>query len=365
MPLKTGHLFIAAAIFMGILTVVLFTTMNSGEDKKPTVTKTQLETTNVVVPLVPILKGETLSLDQLKVVAWPKDFVPQGATFQSAVPLLGRVPLQDLFPGQPIYAQMLSESATGGLPALIPPGRRAITISVTEVKGVAGFVKPGDHVDVLSTFSLESKNSDGGKSNYHRTVTVLQDVLVLASAQSMVEEDKKYEIETPEGITNGEVTVKKTPEEIAAEEKEAKKDRRKKDKDKKEENTKEKSEKDLAKERKQAQKDKIDAEKRAKLVSSVTLAVTPEQAQTLTLAEEAGQLRLALRSASDTNAIQPAEPVQAVESDDVIFAKGSKKRFSAPPAMPKAPMLPPPTARFGGGNNVELIEGTTKSSVQF
>ena len=51
----------------------------------------------------------------------------------------------------------------------------------TEVKGVAGFVKPGDHVDILGTFEL---GHDGGQTS-RKTRTVLQDVRVLASAQTM------------------------------------------------------------------------------------------------------------------------------------------------------------------------------------
>lgn len=348
LPIKTGHLFIGAAIILGLVTMLMVGTMNRHGGKKLQVEK--IETIPVVVPTSAVMKGETLTLDKLKVVKWPKGYLPQGATYQTTSPLVGRVPLQDLMPGEPIYSQKLSDPNTDGLTALIPAGHRAITIAVTETKGVAGFVKPGDRVDILCTFNLSGKRDDGSRNKYFRTVTLVQDVEVLASAQTMVD-DKDDDMETPQGVVDGELKSKR---QVAEEEKEnSAKSRRKKTEDKP------KNEKELVKERKAAEKAKRESEKRAKLVSSVTISVTPSQAQQIALAEEAGDLRLVMRAAKD---IVPAS-VEATESEDVVYPAGSKKPAPPPPpmAMPKAFMAPPPAPK----NEVEVIEGVDKRSVEF
>ncbi len=353
LPFKTGHLFLGIAVIMGIITMMLF--MNSGKHDAKQVAKTEkIKTQMVVVPTMTISRGQAISFDNVKAVSWPSEFLPKGATFNDATLIVGRVPTQDLFPGEPIYSQKLSSPENNGLPAMIPAGKRAVTVAVSEVIGVAGFIKPGDHIDVLGTFSYNLKGDAGENMKHKRTVTVLQNVEVLASAQSMLNE-KKDNLETPPGVLNGEVT---TDEDEEKDEKSAKKDKQKK-----------KNEKELEKERKeaekQAEKERAEAETRAKTVSSITLALTPEQSQMITLAEESGELRLVLRPNDD----QAVNTIAATLDQEIMFPKGGK---SAPlPTSKPTPMLktPPAPSKFnfsaGFGNSVEMIEGTNKSSISF
>jgi pilus assembly protein CpaB len=343
LPIKTGHLFIGSAVVMGIATVILF----SGGKPAPKVKAEQkIETVEVVVPLVQINQGQTLSLNDLTRVQWPAAFLPIGQTFKQPYMVSGRVAKQTLFPGEPIFIQKVSGSnSAGGLTALIPQGKRAVTIAVSEIKGVAGFVKPGDHVDILSTFEIERKEEE---NTLKKTTTVLQNVLVLASAQTMVKDDN-YDIETPKGVEKG-TAVKALKEDAAKDNGKTSKETEKAEKP-------EEIEKRL-KEKRKAQKE---AAKEAKLVSSVTLAVSPDQVELLALAEESGELRLSLRSESDNSISSlPGQDTDQLHGKPVFMAHQNPAP-SPPSAMPAGPAMPPPFL----GAQVEFIQGDNKTLFNF
>lgn len=342
LPIKTGHLFLGLAAIMFFVTVTIF----SGKKAEAPRKVEMVPTIKVVVPLVPISEGKTLSFNDVTAVKWPKEYLPKHSTFGEVSDVVGRVAKQDLFPGEPIFTEKLSGSDTnGGLPAVIPQGLRAVSVAVTEVKGVAGFVKPGDRVDVLSTFEVDK---EGTSDKLRTTRTVLQNVLVLASAQTMVD-DNKYNMETPNGVTRGEATVSAAPEE------EPKKDRA----------SKRKKDEDAEKEAKLREKERDDSEKAARLVSTVTLALTPEQTETLALAEETGELRLALRPETDHG----VNNVQGVSFDELLGSSAGGNHgghamgghFPAPPPMPAPPAAPPGPPPFVPGRQIEFIQGTDRT----
>ena len=100
-------------------------------------------------------------------------------SFSKIDEVAGRVVLFPLAKDQPILNSYLAPAGAGvGLTAKIPSGMRAISVRSDEVVGVAGFLLPGTHVDVLLTY-----HSD--KSPDPRTATVLQDVVVLAAGQQI------------------------------------------------------------------------------------------------------------------------------------------------------------------------------------
>ena len=339
LSIKTGHIFIGLAVVMGLATLGV---MNGGKEEAPKKAVAQVETQDVVVPLVPINQGETLASSDVTVVKWPAAFLPKGKVFSNAFELVGRVAKQDLFPGEPIFNQKVSGGEThGGLTANIPKGMRAITIAVTEVKGVAGFVKPGDRVDVLTTFELDKAGAQASR----KTKTVLQDLLVLASAQTMVD-DNKYQIDTPSGVIKGEATTTSGVKGASSSG----------------ENASDASAPSVSPEQKALDRDKekTDAEKAARLVSSVTLALTPEQAEMLALAEESGSLRLSLRSDADHSIAK----LNGVNSEKLLGDPEPPPMpvFTPPPRVAPPPM-PMPMASFG--SQVEFIQGNDKTLYNF
>ncbi len=343
LPIKAGQLYIVVAVVLGIATVGLFST---GKPAAKQAVVEKIETIDVVVPVVQVNQGQTLSLNDITLVKWPKAFLPKQETFDKPYMVSGRVAKQTLFPGEPIFIQKVSGSnSAGGLTALIPQGKRAVTIAVSEIKGVAGFVKPGDHVDILSTFEIEQ----GQDKSVKKTQTVLQNVLVLASAQTMVK-DENYNIETPEGVERGTAA---TPDLTA------KKDDKTKDKDK-DKDKKERKPEEVEKEIKERRKAAKEAAKEAKLVSSVTLALSPDQVELVALAEESGELRLSLRPETD-NSIATLSGKNSDELQGKSEFMAHDTHMPNPGPMPSAPALPPPTL----GTQVEFIQGSDKTLYNF
>jgi pilus assembly protein CpaB len=137
----------------------------------------------VVVAARPIAFGETLTPESLKVEAWPADARPQGSfrTIREVLSGQTRVALRPMEANEPLLAARISgPGGRAGLSGVIRTGMRAVTIRVNDVIGVAGFVLPGDFVDVLIT-------RQDGKGGYGqapmRTDTLLQSVRVLAVDQ--------------------------------------------------------------------------------------------------------------------------------------------------------------------------------------
>ncbi len=120
--------------------------------------------------------GEVLRPEGLQLIPWPADKPLHGA-FSKTSDLVGRAALFPLASGQPILDRDVSASGAGtGLAARIPEGMRAIALKSDEVAGVAGFLNPGSHVDVLVTFRT-------GQTIEAMTATVLQNVQVIAVGQ--------------------------------------------------------------------------------------------------------------------------------------------------------------------------------------
>jgi pilus assembly protein CpaB len=130
----------------------------------------------VVAAQQTIEAGDQLKPGSLRLVEWP---VALPGSFTKTDDIAGRIVLFPLAKDQPILNSYLAPVGVGvGLTAKIPSGMRAISVRSDEVVGVAGFLLPGTHVDVLLTYRTE-------KSPDPRTVTVLQDVVVLAAGQQI------------------------------------------------------------------------------------------------------------------------------------------------------------------------------------
>jgi pilus assembly protein CpaB len=120
--------------------------------------------------------GELLKPRSLQLIEWPASLTG-GLTKIDEV--AGRTVLFPLAKDQPILDVYLAPAGAGvGLAANIPSGMRAISVRSDEVVGVAGFLLPGTHVDVLLTYHAD-------KSPDPRTTIVLQDVVVLAAGQQI------------------------------------------------------------------------------------------------------------------------------------------------------------------------------------
>lgn len=122
--------------------------------------------------------GQLLTKDDVKLVAWPQSSpVEQGFTTVEAV--LNRGLVDGVVANEPLTEGKLAPlEAGGGLPPTITAGMRALSVKVNEVIGVAGYVVPGTHVDVIVTLS-------GQGTQDSMTRVVVSDVEVLTAGTRM------------------------------------------------------------------------------------------------------------------------------------------------------------------------------------
>ena len=157
---------IAVAVVFGLLAVfVAQSWLNSQAEARLRSLEAQkvqpVSAQTIVVASRQLRFGNELSASVLREMPWPADAVPQGA-FRSIPEVLTagkRVVLTAIEANEPVLASKitgLGQRAT--LSATIGEGHKAVTIRVNDVDGVAGFVLPGDRVDVMLSRQLE-KNS--------------------------------------------------------------------------------------------------------------------------------------------------------------------------------------------------------------
>jgi pilus assembly protein CpaB len=282
---------------------------------------TQGEVVPVVVASTDLPRGGNISADVVKVKEFPKDLAPAGALskMEDAVDRGIYIPMTK---DEPILENKLAPKGAGrGMAALIPNGMRAYTIQTPNVaQGVAGFILPGNKVDVLLAVSesagagaIQLGGGSSGPIEGGTTTMLLQNIEILAVDQKV----------------------------------------------------------DAPAENKMNDKE----------LRSVTLLVSPQQANLLTLAQKKGDLYLALRNLKD-NAAASTKPATLSElrfhqekpwderAKGVLEALGKAlaQRAAAPPLpappLPKAPgppMIPIRTIR-GVHEGAVLIQGTPGSS---
>lgn len=145
-----------------------------------------VQTVPVVTASKDIVPGSILNNTILKVEQWPKDKVILGSV-SDLKPLEGRVTRYPLFPGEIILESKLAPKGTpGGMAGIIENDYRAVTIKVDEASGVAGFIMPGNRVDVMLTMDNNDFKEDP------ITQIALQNLLVLGKGQD-IEQQKTGE----------------------------------------------------------------------------------------------------------------------------------------------------------------------------
>jgi pilus assembly protein CpaB len=121
--------------------------------------------------------GAKIEEHDIRIIKISATDLPPGAPRRRA-DVVGHGVVLPIFEGDFILPNRLAgENAGAGLPSLIPPGMRAVSVRVNDVISVDGFVRPGARVDVLLTVTMPEGE--------RQTTTVLQNVKVLASGHSL------------------------------------------------------------------------------------------------------------------------------------------------------------------------------------
>jgi pilus assembly protein CpaB len=149
----------------------------------------------IVVATADVNRGQRLTGDMLKLAEWPSKDVPKDA-FTDPSRLNDRVLKGNLLKNEPVSESKLAPAGTlGGLSALISEGKRAITVRVNDVIGVAGFALPGNYVDVIVHTEREpGQNGVAVGAAQHISKIVLERILVLAVAQEVSRDETKPKV---------------------------------------------------------------------------------------------------------------------------------------------------------------------------
>jgi pilus assembly protein CpaB len=145
---------------------------------------------DVVVAARPLGVGVMVKTPDIKLVKMPTSALPKGA-FTKVEEVLNRPVISNILLDEPILDGRLAAKGSGlGLAPTIPMGMRAVTVRVNDVAGVAGFVLPGMHVDVLVTGTPPSGTAT-------MTNTVLQNMLVLSAGKELQADARGNAMPTP------------------------------------------------------------------------------------------------------------------------------------------------------------------------
>lgn len=248
-----------------------------------TVATVKQANTQVVVAALDLQVGGKLEDKDLQEIRLPGANLPQGY-FQNKADVLGRGVVVPIAKGEFILpSKLAAENAGAGLPSLIPPGMRAVSVRVNEVVAVAGFVIPGTRVDVLLTGNPRGTDEP-------LTTTVLENVEVLAAGQKL------------QRSSQGE----------------------------------------------------------PQSVPVITLLVSPEDAQKLTMASSEGHIQLALRNPLDTS-----EENLAVLRDSSLYRMGGPAPDPRPARTRVRRAAAPKPAPQPSMYVVEMIKGDKRDTAKF
>lgn len=179
--MKRRTIFLALAMIMGLGTMMM---MRSAMNHKVAKVDTSSQ---ILVATADVPAGQFIQQQHVRWQAWSPEHITQAFIKNTAVEkpdaYIGAVARQGIRAGEPILkGQLVKPQERGFLSAVLDAGKRAIAVPITNVTGIAGFVFPGDRIDLILTHSIHSQDDD--KVNQRRaSVTVVKDVRVLALDQ--------------------------------------------------------------------------------------------------------------------------------------------------------------------------------------
>src|SRR3972149_10409828 len=175
---RNGRVFLMlAGLFALIFAVLAFVVLNSGDGGG----KAGVGDVKVVVAADNLPAGTRLTGDNLKVISVASSLQVEGA-YSAISPLVGLVNRYPIAAGEQITLAKIGAQASqrDGRSFIIPPGKRAMAVSVNQVSAVGGLLLPGDRVDVIAV----TTEVDGLGQ---RVTAMFQNIEVLAGAQAAAE----------------------------------------------------------------------------------------------------------------------------------------------------------------------------------
>ncbi|MEG6585247.1 Flp pilus assembly protein CpaB [Dendrosporobacter sp. 1207_IL3150] len=248
----------------------------------------------VIVAKAEIPPKTRITAEMVQETIVPVEYLQPGAV-TDINKVIGIVSRERVLAGEQVTERRLVfEGKAVGFTGVIPRDKRALTVAVNEITGVAGFVKPGDYVDIVVTF-------DAGTIGDNVSQLLLQNILVLASNR-----------DAEEGVTQT-ANKSETKEPVKA--------------------------------------------------TTVTLAVSPDEAARITLADEKGKIRLALRPYLPINGIAVTSTITPTEMVGSHSSPVNTNPSSPTPNFIHPPVYESPKPPASDNSGIKMIRGTKVETV--
>src|SRR5881275_1705812 len=202
---------LVGALVIAVITAVMAKNMFAGAGAQQAAAATVPMGPKVLVAKKPLPAGTIIDPESFALQPWPKELM-QSAYYVEGQPdgdpkkLLGTVVRYPITAGQPVTrGSLVGPQDRGFLAAALSAGMRAITVPVNVSSGVAGFVFPGDHVDLVLTQQVQG-GGDGPALKVSETI--VRNVRVLATDQRITDKNKDGKTEVK---TFANVTIEVTP----------------------------------------------------------------------------------------------------------------------------------------------------------
>lgn len=172
---------LAAAVFVGVIAVIIANAFFTGTQNAGTTEVKRASLTRIVVASQAIEFGKPLTNTNTRLADWPVGTVPPGAFTNLADAQRNRIAMQAIAAGEPILASRVTGTdGRATLAAALPPGMVAVSLPISDVTGVSGFVRPGDLVDIILTRQIPG---EGAGQQDKMTDVILRQVAVLGIDQ--------------------------------------------------------------------------------------------------------------------------------------------------------------------------------------
>lgn len=292
-------IFLVGSLLLAVVAAgIVFNVIRKSQDQIKEAQKPK-ETVAVVVAVRDLYMGLPIAPEDVVVRNVVPEMVPRDQTFAALDEVLGRTPRERILANESVREERLASANAGvGLNAIVTPGKRAMTIATDVQTAVAGLLQAGNFVDVIVTIKPEDPTQAGAK---FISETILQEIKVLAVGSSL----------------GGN----------AAKEAEAKETKSKNDPSK-------------------------------KLKPSITVELTPEEAEKLALAQSRGEIHVTLRSdidilQIDSQGVTTTSKLIGFEHPEASDPAPLRRRKDV--AAVEAPATP----------KAEVISGASKTEVSF
>ena len=190
--------FFGIALLLGLMTSILvFSWLQNEKNRLMAAPIPLTQNVQVVVANADFAWGTKLTSEMVQVQEFPSGVIPEGH-FISADAIKDRVVMVDVKRNEVLLESKLAPvgSTTGGVAAVTDVNKRAMSVKVDDVIGVAGFIKPGDRVDIMVTIE-----PDAGKQGNSMAKMILENVRVLAAGTQMERKGKDEEPKQVQVIT--------------------------------------------------------------------------------------------------------------------------------------------------------------------